>query len=120
MPYIETKSHRELFKLEDVGTCFHSTVRGLFDRRQQKLQTQTKIFQNPEEKFQRAKLYFEESSSILCFISVYCMRKCLILNTRCNPDFEHETEIQKLNMDKPQPVEAQSPVYSITWDPYLS
>ena len=44
----------------------------------------------------------------------------MILNTRGNPDFEHETEIQELNMVKPQPVEAQSPVYSITWDPYLS
>ena len=44
----------------------------------------------------------------------------MILNTRGNPDFEHETEIQELNMDKPQPVEAQSPLYSITWDPYLS
>ena len=118
MPFIETKSHRELFKLEDVGTCFHSTVRGLFDRGQQKLQTQTKIIQNPEAKFQKPKLYFEESSSIFCAISVYC-RKCMILNTRGNPDFEHETEIEELSKDKPQPVEAQSPLYSITWDPYL-
>ena len=118
MPFIETKSHRELCKLEDVGTCFHSTVRGLFDRGQQKLQTQTKIIQNPEAKFQKPKLYFEESSSIFCSISVYC-RKCMILNTRGNPDFEHETEIQELSMDKPQPVEAESPLYSITWDPYL-